>query len=102
MCATVLDMSMSLDGFIAGPNERLAMAWATAASGCTSGLCRDRATTEKPRRSAGVNGGVFDELMSTGAVVAGRRTFEPAGLGRRPPRRRADLHPLPPGARNRY
>ena len=30
-------------------------------------------------RPAGVNGEVFDELMSTGAVVAGRGTFEPAG-----------------------
>jgi dihydrofolate reductase len=27
----------------------------------------------------GVNGQVFDELMSTGAVVAGRGTFAPAG-----------------------
>jgi dihydrofolate reductase len=26
-----------------------------------------------------VNGEVWDEMMSTGAVVAGRRTFEPAG-----------------------
>jgi dihydrofolate reductase len=26
-----------------------------------------------------VNGEVFEELMSTGAVVAGRGTFEPAG-----------------------
>jgi dihydrofolate reductase len=30
-------------------------------------------------RPAGVNGQVFDELMSTGAVVAGRGIFEPAG-----------------------
>ena len=29
--------------------------------------------------SGGVNGQVIDEFMSTGAVVAGRRTFEPAG-----------------------
>jgi dihydrofolate reductase len=32
-----------------------------------------------PVRPAGVNGQVFDELMSTGAVVAGMGTFEPAG-----------------------
>jgi dihydrofolate reductase len=31
------------------------------------------------RRSGGVNGTVVDEFMSTGAVVAGRGTFEPAG-----------------------
>jgi len=30
-------------------------------------------------RPAGVNGEVFDEFMATGAVVAGRGTFEPAG-----------------------
>ena len=30
-------------------------------------------------RPSGVNGQVYDELMSTGAVVAGRGTFEPAG-----------------------
>jgi dihydrofolate reductase len=32
-----------------------------------------------PGRPAGINGEIFDEFMSTGAVVAGRRTFEPAG-----------------------
>jgi dihydrofolate reductase len=31
------------------------------------------------RRSGSVNGKVIDEFMSTGAVVAGRGTFEPAG-----------------------
>jgi dihydrofolate reductase len=80
MCATVLDMSMSLDGFIAGPNERLDNGlgdgghrlheWAL-----TGGDVDHREIA----RPAGVNGEVFDELMSTGAVVAGRGTFEPAG-----------------------
>jgi dihydrofolate reductase len=32
-----------------------------------------------PGGPAGVNGKVFDEAMATGAVVAGRGTFEPAG-----------------------
>jgi dihydrofolate reductase len=31
------------------------------------------------RRSGGVNGQMVDEFMTTGAVVAGRGTFEPAG-----------------------
>jgi dihydrofolate reductase len=31
------------------------------------------------RKSGGVNGKIVDEFMSTGAVVAGRGTFEPAG-----------------------
>ena len=67
MSATVLYMSMALDGFIAGPKgdtdvDRL-HEWALGGE----------------RRPAGVNGQVFDEFMATGAVVAGRGTFEPAG-----------------------
>jgi len=78
--ATVLYMSMSLDGFIAGPNEgpgnglgdgghRL-HEWAFTGGDAGGG---------SGGRPAGVNGRVFDEFMSTGAVVAGRGTFEPAG-----------------------
>jgi dihydrofolate reductase len=82
MSSTVLDMSMSLDGFIAGPNERLdnglgdggdrlhEWVFAGGADSDSSGM---------PARPSGVNGEVFDEMMSTGAVVAGRGTVEPAG-----------------------
>ena len=79
MSATVLDMSMSLDGFIAGPN-------AGPGNGLGDGGQRlhDWALTradsgEMEVVRAGVNGQVIAELMSTGAVVAGRGTFEPAG-----------------------
>jgi dihydrofolate reductase len=78
--ATVLYMSMSLDGFIAGPNEG-------PDNGLGDGGHRlhqwspdpdpDRKVTSG--RSAGVNRQVVDEFMATGAVVAGRGTFEPAG-----------------------
>jgi dihydrofolate reductase len=82
MPATVLYMSMSLDGFIAGPNEgpgnglgdggqRLHEWVLTGEDGGETGppaVVRD-----------GVNGQVVREVMSTGAVVAGRRTFEWAG-----------------------
>jgi len=82
VCATVLYMSMSLDGFIAGPNEgpdnglgdggeRL-HEWAFSTGADThphSGV---------PGRPSGVNGQVFDEFMATGAVVCGRGTIEPA------------------------
>ena len=34
---------------------------------------------EAIRQSGSVDGQIVDEFMSTGAVVAGRRTFEPAG-----------------------
>jgi dihydrofolate reductase len=82
MSATVLYMSMSLDGFIAGPNEgpdnglgdggeRL-HEWAIPGGGGVEDV-------ETIRRAGGVNGKVIDEFMSTGSVVAGRRTFEPAG-----------------------
>jgi len=77
--ATVLYMSMTLDGFIAGPNEgpdnglgdgghRL-HEWALAGADGHKGVVRP----------AGANGEVWDEFMATGAVVAGRGTFEPAG-----------------------
>jgi dihydrofolate reductase len=79
MSATVLDMSVSLDGFIAGPNAGVGNGlgdggqrlhdWAL--TGLDSGKMEVVAT--------GVNGRVIAELMSTGAVVAGRGTFEPAG-----------------------
>ena len=80
MSATVLYMSMSLDGFIAGPNE-------SRENGLGDGGLRlhDWLTTggdlalEAVRRSNRVNGEIVDEFMATGAVVAGRGTFEPAG-----------------------
>jgi dihydrofolate reductase len=63
-------MSMSFDGFIAGPNERMD-------NGLGDGGHRlHEWAFEDP---AGANRQVFDEAMSTGAVVAGRGTFEPAG-----------------------
>jgi dihydrofolate reductase len=81
MSATVLYMSMSLDGFIAGPNETLD-------NGLGDGGHRlhqwspdpdpDRKVTSGTE--AGVNRQVLDEFMATGAVVAGRGTVEPAGF----------------------
>jgi dihydrofolate reductase len=74
-------MSMSLDGFIAGPNE-------TVDNGLGDGGERlhEWALTGDPGEGVatalateGVNGKVLGELLSTGAVVAGRGTFEPAG-----------------------
>jgi dihydrofolate reductase len=78
--ATVLYMSMSLDGFIAGPNER-------PDNGLGDGghrlhewvMTGGDVDLDAIRRSGTVNGQVVDEFMSTGAVVAGRGTFEPAG-----------------------
>lgn len=80
MARSVLYMSMSLDGFVAGPDatdanglgnggERL-HEWLMESSPDGRGL---------PRRPSGVNGEAWDAFMATGAVVAGRGTFEPAG-----------------------
>jgi dihydrofolate reductase len=82
MSSTVLYMSMSLDGFITGPNvrpdkglgdggERL-HEWVF--SGGEGGDFESA-----PARLRGVNRQIYNEFMSTGAVVAGRATFEPAG-----------------------
>jgi dihydrofolate reductase len=78
--ATVLYMSVSLDGFIAGPNER-------PDNGLGDGGHRlhqwsadpDPDRKEVSGQLAGVNRQVADEAMATGAIVAGRGTFEPAG-----------------------
>jgi dihydrofolate reductase len=81
MSATVLYMSMSLDGFIAGPNERLDNGLGDGGHRLHDWLFTDAEAEVNgiPGRPAGVNAQVFDELMATGAVVAGRGTFEPAG-----------------------
>jgi dihydrofolate reductase len=81
MSKSVLDMSVSLDGFVAGPNE-------TPDNGLGDNGGRLHWWFGKgdptghggvPGRPDDVNGEVMDELMSTGAVVAGRGTVEPAG-----------------------
>jgi dihydrofolate reductase len=78
MPAIVLYMSMSLDGFIAGPNEG-------PGNGLGDGGHRlhewampggDDVDVEAIRRHGGINGRIVEELMSTGATVAGRATFE--------------------------
>jgi dihydrofolate reductase len=73
-------MSMSLDGFIAGPNE-------SPSNGLGDGgdrlhewvLPSSDADHKAISDLGGVNGHVVDEFMATGAVVAGRGTVEPAG-----------------------
>src|ERR671937_1374733 len=77
MSKTVLYMSMSVDGFIAGPNEG-------PGNGLGDGghrlhewvMAGGTLDLEAIRRSGGVNGKIVDEFLSTGAVVAGRGTFE--------------------------
>jgi dihydrofolate reductase len=75
----VLYMSMSVDGFVTGPED-----------GMGHGLGRDGERLHDWLRPGGVDPGshrpvdetnatVFDEAMATGAVITGRRTFDHAG-----------------------
>ena len=69
--ATVLDMSMSLDGFIAGPDESL-----------EQGLGKGGERLHEwpfPGAEDGANHRIYDEFLATGAIAAGAGTFEPAG-----------------------
>jgi dihydrofolate reductase len=78
--ATVLYMSMSLDGFIAGPNEGPGNGLGDGGHRLHEWALTDGdVDLEAIRRSGTVNGQIVDEFMSTGAIVAGRGTFEPAG-----------------------
>jgi dihydrofolate reductase len=74
MSKSVLDMSMSLDGFVCGPNE-------TPDNGLGDNGGRLHWWFGKGAEGDpdGVNAQVIDELMGTGAVVAGRGTVDPAG-----------------------
>ena len=81
MSATVLYMSMSLDGFIAGPNEGPGNGLGDGGHRLHEWFLTGAHADHKAisGRLAGVNGQVVDEFMATGATVAGRGTFEPAG-----------------------
>jgi dihydrofolate reductase len=73
MSATVLYMSTSLDGFIAGPNERPDNGLGDGGHRLHEWVLTDSG------RPPGANGEIYDEMMAAGAIVAGRGTFEPAG-----------------------
>jgi dihydrofolate reductase len=80
MSATVLYMSMSLDGFVAGPNESVDNGLGDDGERLHEWIFAGAPTAHGgvPARPEGVNGEIMDEVMATGAVVAGRGTFEPA------------------------
>lgn len=84
MLSCILYMSMSLDGFIAGPADDIGNGLGNGGQRLHEWLSDGRARpgtggSGPPPGPAGVNGKVYAELMSTGAVVVGRRTFEMAG-----------------------
>jgi dihydrofolate reductase len=77
MSSSILYMSMSLDGFIAGPDVREDQGLGRGGERLHEWL----GAGGNPRefRPPGASGDVFDELMKTGAVVTGRQTFDFAG-----------------------
>ena len=76
MPASGLYMSMSLDGYIAGPNDE-------PGNPGGDGFMRLHEWFVTPKeeffRPAGPAGELVDEINATGAVLAGRRTVEQAG-----------------------
>ncbi|WP_116109528.1 dihydrofolate reductase family protein [Amycolatopsis ruanii] len=71
MATTRLYMSMSLDGYIPGPDDRPGQELGRGGGRLFDWLDH--------RDSPGPDGQVFGEALATGAVIAGRRTFELAG-----------------------
>jgi len=81
MSQAVLYMSMSLDGFIAGPDDGPGNGLGDGGHRLHEWFLTGAVTSHREvvDRLDGVNREVMDELMSAGAVVVGRRTFEFAG-----------------------
>ena len=78
---SVLYMSMSLDGYIAGLADNVGNGLGNGGGRLHEWLWTgaDADPGVVPVGPSGVSGEVYGEMMSTGAVVVGRRTFEIAG-----------------------
>jgi dihydrofolate reductase len=75
MSKSVLYMSMSLDGFIAGPGDGPDQGLG-AGGEVLHGWLGDGRGGVAGYRPSGPSAAIFDELMATGAVLVGRRTFD--------------------------
>lgn len=71
MSRVILYMSMSLDGFIAGPDDRPGQELGRGGGRLFNWL--------DDRMGDGPSGQVYREALATGALISGRRTFELAG-----------------------
>jgi dihydrofolate reductase len=84
MTAVVLDMSMSLDGFVTGPRPRAGVPLGEGGQRLHDWMFSGRADPGGPPQhgeTADVNGAVARELFATtGAVLMGRRMFD-LGIG---------------------
>jgi len=79
MSKVVLYMSMSVDGFITGPDDGMDHGLGVNGERLHDWLGAGGVDPRSHRPVAGPSATVFDELMATGAVIAGRRTFDIAG-----------------------
>jgi dihydrofolate reductase len=79
MSNVVLYMWMSVDGFIAGPDDGMEHGLGIDGERLHDSLSPGGVDPQSHRPAAGPDATVFDELMDTGAVIVGRRTFEMAG-----------------------
>jgi dihydrofolate reductase len=80
MSSSVLYMSMSLDGFITGPDDNVGQGLGSGGERLHDWLGDgDDDDGVAGYRPSGRSGEIFDELMATGAVLVGRRTFDIAG-----------------------
>jgi dihydrofolate reductase len=70
---------MSLDGFIAGPDDGPAQGLGAGGEVLHGWLGDNRSDGPEGFRPSGPSSAVFDELMATGSVLVGRRTFDIAG-----------------------
>jgi dihydrofolate reductase len=75
----VLCMSMSVDGFIAGPDDGTDHGLGVNGERLHEWLAAGGVDPRSYRPAEGPGATVFDELMATGAVITGRRTFDIAG-----------------------
>jgi dihydrofolate reductase len=78
MSRSVLYMSMSLDGFIAGPNDELGNPGGDDFMRLHQwyGFALDAGPTAETNNGSGIGKQFLDEINETGAVLAGRNTVE--------------------------
>jgi dihydrofolate reductase len=79
MSKIVLYMWTSVDGFITGPDDGMEHGLGIGGERLHDQLAEGDVDPTSHRPADGPNATVFDELMDTGAVIVGRRTFEIAG-----------------------
>ena len=79
MGKVVLDMSMSVDGFITGPDDGKDHGLGVGGERLHDWLSDGGADPSSYRPVDGPSATVFDEMMATRAVITGRRTFDFAG-----------------------